>query len=491
MAGERIGDYVIERELGSGGMGAVYLGRSRSGRPVAVKVIKPEFAADQGFRERFRREVEAAKKVGGFHAAAVVDADPEATRPWMASAYIEGPTLADELGSRGPLSERRLWTLAAELAEALGAIHSCGLVHRDLKPANIVLAADGVRVLDFGIARAFEGTQLTGEGGVIGTPGYLAPEQALGRPLTGACDVFALGAVLVAAAGGSAFGGGGAHGLMYRAVHEDADVSAVPEPLRPVVLACLEKEPARRPTPRRLLDLCADRIGHVHDRASEVAEEGDSVGPSAEAAEASEAAEEAEPTAAYATYSPTVPDDRTKPAPPPAPPMRVAAYRRRRASWLAQVGRNAFVTLGLATVGVKGTAFGFGDSVAAGAGVAAFFLAVRLVGLLTSAKDGLVLADLGIGVGPGNDLVVLRWDKVRSVDLVTTAKETTVAVRLDAEQRLPNGFQHPAWVRSGRDGVIRIRTKGLVPVGDSPPLTDAIRARARRHHVPLTPREES
>ncbi|MFF9635296.1 protein kinase [Streptomyces bacillaris] len=254
---ERIGGYTVERELGSGGMGTVYLARSRGGRAVAVKVARPELASDPHFRERFRAEVAAARSVGGFHTAPVVDADPAAEAPWLATAYVPGPTLSALLEAEGPMDEARLRQLGAALAEALAAIHGCGLVHRDLKPGNIVMAPDGPRVLDFGIARALESTRLTATGTAFGTPGFLAPEQAQGLEVGGAADVFALGAVLVAAAGGSAFGAGTPMGLMYRSVHEPADLGAVPEGLRPVVRACLAKEPERRPTPAQLLDLFA------------------------------------------------------------------------------------------------------------------------------------------------------------------------------------------------------------------------------------------
>ncbi|MFJ3295541.1 serine/threonine-protein kinase [Streptomyces bacillaris] len=254
---ERIGGYTVERELGSGGMGTVYLARSRGGRAVAVKVARPELASDPHFRERFRAEVAAARSVGGFHTAPVVDADPAAEAPWLATAYVPGPTLSALLEAEGPMDEARLRQLGAALAEALAAIHGCGLVHRDLKPGNIVMAPDGPRVLDFGIARALESTRLTATGTAFGTPGFLAPEQAQGLEVGGAADVFALGAVLVAAAGGSAFGAGTPMGLMYRSVHEPADLDAVPEELRPVVRACLAKEPERRPTPAQLLDLFA------------------------------------------------------------------------------------------------------------------------------------------------------------------------------------------------------------------------------------------
>ncbi|MFF0472523.1 serine/threonine-protein kinase [Streptomyces sp. NPDC004284] len=252
--GTLIGRYVIEHKLGEGGMGTVYLARSRGGRAVAVKVARPELASDPSFRARFRAEVAAARQVGGFHTAQVVDADPEAEAPWLATAYIPGPTLSGLLGAQGPMDEPRLRSLGAALAEALEAIHACGLVHRDLKPGNIVMASDGPRVLDFGIARALESTRLTATGNAFGTPGYLAPEQALGEEVTGAADVFALGAVLVAAAGGKPFGEGTPMGLMYRSVHEPPDLGAVPEALRDLVGRCLAKDPAERPTPDALMD---------------------------------------------------------------------------------------------------------------------------------------------------------------------------------------------------------------------------------------------
>ncbi|MFR9787659.1 serine/threonine-protein kinase [Streptomyces sp. MB22_4] len=256
-AGTRVGPYTVERVLGEGGMGVVYLARSRGGRQVAVKVARSELARDPGFRERFRAEVEAARRVGGFHTAPVVDADSDADTPWLATAYIAGPTLAGLLTAHGPLDEARLRGLGAALAEALGAIHACGLVHRDLKPGNIIMAADGPRVLDFGIARAVENSRLTMTGTGMGTPGFLAPEQAEGLDVTGAADVFALGAVLVAAAGGKPFGDGTPMALMYRSVHHDADVSAVPGALRPIVRSCLAKDPGLRPTPAALLDALA------------------------------------------------------------------------------------------------------------------------------------------------------------------------------------------------------------------------------------------
>ncbi|WP_406350895.1 serine/threonine protein kinase [Streptomyces sp. NBC_01635] len=252
---ERIGSYAIERVLGEGGMGTVYLARSRGGRPVAVKVAKPELARDAGFRERFRAEITAARAVGGFHTAPVVDADPDAPTPWLATAYIPGPSLAQLLASQGPMPEAGLRQLGLALAEALQAIHGCGLVHRDLKPGNIIMADDGPRVVDFGIARAIEGARLTMTGIAVGTPGFLAPEQAEGLPVSPAADIFALGAVLVAAAGGSPFGDGTPASLMYRSVHHQPDLTTLPSALRDTVATCMTKDPQQRPTAEQLLDL--------------------------------------------------------------------------------------------------------------------------------------------------------------------------------------------------------------------------------------------
>ncbi|MGW1804297.1 serine/threonine-protein kinase [Streptomyces sp. NPDC002078] len=223
---------------------------------MAVKVARAEPAADPVFRERFGSEVEAARAVGGFHTAPVVDAHLDGDPLWLATAYIPGPTLAARLATEGAMHEPQLRALAAGLAEALESIHSCGLVHRDLKPGNIIIAADGPRVLDFGIARAVESTRLTAT--AFGTPGFLAPEQALGHDVTGAADMFALGAVLVAAAGGSAWGEEHRWGLRYRSVHEPPDLAVVPAPLAGLVARCLAKDPAARPTAAELLDLLTE-----------------------------------------------------------------------------------------------------------------------------------------------------------------------------------------------------------------------------------------
>ncbi|MFJ7068061.1 protein kinase [Streptomyces sp. NPDC101115] len=241
--------------LGQGGMGVVYLGRSRSGRAVAVKVVRPELGTDPEFLRRFAQEVAAARRVGGFHTAPVVDADPDGRPAWLVTAYVPGPTLRTVLDEVGALPADTLSVLAAGLAEALEAIHRAGVIHRDLKPANIVVAEDGPRVIDFGIARALDGTTaLTRTGLQVGTPGYLAPEQLTGGAITPAVDMFALGVVLCQASGGSPFGEGGSAAWLYKVVHEEPDLGAVPEILRAQVAACLAKDPARRPTPAAFLD---------------------------------------------------------------------------------------------------------------------------------------------------------------------------------------------------------------------------------------------
>ncbi|MFL9657230.1 serine/threonine-protein kinase [Streptomyces sp. PB17] len=253
---DRIGAYRLVGRLGAGGMGQVFLGRSAGGRPVAVKVIRPEYGADAAFRRSFAREVEAARRVGGFFTAQVVDADPDAERPWLVSAFVPGPSLYTVVGEHGALPAGALRVLAAGLAEGLDAIHRCGLVHRDLKPGNVVVAADGPRVIDFGIARALEASSHTVSGVVAGTPAYMSPEQARGdRGIGPASDVFALGSVLAFAATGRApFGDGHPAAMLYRIVQEEPDLAPVDHELRGLVAACLAKDPDARPTAAGLLD---------------------------------------------------------------------------------------------------------------------------------------------------------------------------------------------------------------------------------------------
>ncbi|MFB7670106.1 serine/threonine-protein kinase [Kitasatospora purpeofusca] len=252
----QIGPFRLLAVLGQGGMGRVLLGVAPDGRAAAVKQVHAEFAGDDGFRVRFRREVEASRRVSGAYTAAVIAADPEAGTPWLASQFVLGPALNEALRAVGALPEESARRLAAGLAQALIDVHAAGLIHRDLKPSNVLLAEDGVRVIDFGIARAAEGqdTKLTRTGAMIGSPGFMSPEQVEGRELTPASDVFSLGATLaVASAGRPAFAGESLPRILFAVLHAEPELSGVPLGLRPLVAACLAKDPAARPTPQAVL----------------------------------------------------------------------------------------------------------------------------------------------------------------------------------------------------------------------------------------------
>jgi outer membrane protein assembly factor BamB len=250
-----VGGFELHGRLGAGGMGRVYLGLSASGRVVAVKVIHPELAQDGEFRARFRQEVAAAQAVSGAFTAPVVAAGPDDDPPWLATAFVPGPSLTEAVARAGPFPVASTWRLAAGLAEALAAVHSAGLVHRDLKPSNVLLAADGPRVIDFGISRAREATSVTMTGMTVGTPGFMSPEQAEGGPVQPASDIFSLGCVLAfAASGRSPFGDGTPPQVLYRVVHAAPVLDDVPGPLRDLVTGCLAKAPADRPSLRRVAE---------------------------------------------------------------------------------------------------------------------------------------------------------------------------------------------------------------------------------------------
>ncbi|WP_329038772.1 protein kinase [Streptomyces sp. NBC_00178] len=272
---QRIGTYRLLRRLGSGGMGQVFLARSDRGRTVAIKLVRPELAAQQQFRDRFRAEVQAARRVGGAWTAPVLDAGVDAAVPWLATGYVAGPSLhrivsgrpgtaVSDSGAYGPLPERSVRALGAGLACALQDIHTAGLIHRDLKPSNVLMTIDGPRVIDFGIARALETTAeggLTRTGSMIGSPGFMAPEQVRGERLTTACDVFCLGSVLAyAATGRLPFGSpdDGAHALMFRIAQEDPDLAGVPDDLLGLIRECLAKDPSGRPTTDAVLERMGD-----------------------------------------------------------------------------------------------------------------------------------------------------------------------------------------------------------------------------------------
>ncbi|MGW7547912.1 protein kinase domain-containing protein [Streptomyces sp. NPDC054770] len=252
---EYAGHYRLESCLGSGGMGVVHLARSTSGLKLAVKVVHAEYAKDREFRGRFRQEVAAARKVSGAFTAPVVDADPEAARPWMATLFIPGPTLSEQVKRNGPMAPAQLRRLMAGLAEALRDIHRVGVVHRDLKPSNVLLAEDGPKVIDFGISRPKDSELRTETGKLIGTPPFMAPEQfRRPREVGPAADIFALGSVLVhAATGRGPFDSDSPYVVAYQVVHDEPDLTDVPEELAPLVLRCLAKEPEDRPTPDELM----------------------------------------------------------------------------------------------------------------------------------------------------------------------------------------------------------------------------------------------
>ncbi|MFD5477429.1 protein kinase domain-containing protein [Streptomyces hawaiiensis] len=252
---EYAGHYRLESRLGSGGMGVVHLARSTSGMKLAVKVVHAQFAKDSDFRGRFRQEVAAARRVSGAFTAPVVDADPDCERPWMATLFIPGPTLSDQVKRNGPMEPDQLRHLMAGLAEALRDIHRAGVVHRDLKPSNVLLADDGPKVIDFGISRPLDSELRTETGRLIGTPPFMAPEQFRSpREVGPAADIFALGSVMVhAATGQGPFDSDSPYIVAYQVVHDEPDLTGVPDEVAPLVLRCLAKEPEERPTPDELM----------------------------------------------------------------------------------------------------------------------------------------------------------------------------------------------------------------------------------------------
>ncbi|WP_246567858.1 serine/threonine-protein kinase, partial [Streptomyces flaveus] len=264
----RIGPFEVLGRLGAGGMGLVYLARSASGRRVAIKTVRTELAEDQLFRVRFAREVEAARAVSGFYTAAVVDADPRAAVPWLATAFVPAPSLEEIVTECGPMPAQAVRWLAAGVAEALQSIHGAGLVHRDLKPSNVLVVEDGPRVIDFGIASGVSNTRLTMTNVAVGTPAYMSPEQAKdSRSVTGASDVFSLGSMLVFAATGHApFHGANPVETVFMLLREGPDLEGLPEELRPLIESCMQMEATARPNPA---DLQAQLAPHLFGSGSD------------------------------------------------------------------------------------------------------------------------------------------------------------------------------------------------------------------------------
>ncbi|WP_419996467.1 serine/threonine-protein kinase [Streptomyces boninensis] len=261
-----VAGYRLAARLGAGGMGRVYLSHTQGGRPVAIKVVRPELADDSDFRRRFRREMDAARRVRGAYTAELVDGDADGTPPWLATLYVPGPSLAAAVARRGPLPLPALLWLTAGVAEALQVIHAAGIVHRDLKPSNVLLAADGPRVIDFGISLAADGTSYTATGATIGTPQFMAPEQAAAGPVSAATDVFSLGqTVAFAALGRSLYGDGPAVSVLYRIVHDRPDLSVLPAELRPLLARCLAADPAERASLAEIVEWCRERLGQDAD----------------------------------------------------------------------------------------------------------------------------------------------------------------------------------------------------------------------------------
>ncbi|MFI0989209.1 serine/threonine-protein kinase [Streptomyces exfoliatus] len=256
-----VAGYRLAARLGAGGMGRVYLSHTRGGRPVAIKVVRPELADDPAFRRRFCREVEAARRVRGAYTAEVIDADTDGVPPWLATLYVPGPSLTEVVARRGPLPVSAVLWLVAGVAEALQAIHAAGIVHRDLKPSNVLLAADGPRVIDFGISTAADISSHTATGSTIGTPHFMAPEQATAGEITPATDVFALAQTAAfAMLGEPLYGDGIAPVVLYRIVHEEPELSRLPEPLRPLITWCLAADPRERATLAEVVEWCRRRL---------------------------------------------------------------------------------------------------------------------------------------------------------------------------------------------------------------------------------------
>ncbi|MFD6172574.1 serine/threonine-protein kinase [Streptomyces coeruleorubidus] len=356
-----VAGYRLAARLGAGGMGRVYLSHTRGGRPVALKVVRPELADDPAFRRRFRREVEAARRVRGAYTAELIDADADGVPPWAATVYVPGPSLTEAVARRGPLPVPAVLWLVAGVAEALQAIHAAGIVHRDLKPSNVLLAADGPRVIDFGISLAADFTSHTATGSTVGTPHFMAPEQASGGEVTAATDVFALGQTAAfAALGRPLYGEGSAVGVLYRIVHDGPDLTALPEQLRPLMARCLAADPQERADLAEIVEWCRQRLGADADAGAGPAVWRDVMGPEVTVPSPADLdATRVSPATLDPTRVHRQPLVVTQPqAQPPGPEERRARRRRGALVTAAAVTAGALVLTGLAwTVADAGNRF--------------------------------------------------------------------------------------------------------------------------------------
>ena len=337
-----VAGYRLAARLGAGGMGRVYLSHTQGGRPVAIKVIRPELADDPTFRRGFRREIKAAQRVRGAYTAELIDGDADGEPPWLATLYVPGPSLAEAVARRGPLPVPAVLWLMAGVAEALGAIHAAGIVHRDLKPSNVLLAADGPRVIDFGISLASGVTSHTATGATVGTPQFMAPEQASGGEVTAATDVFALGQTAAfAALGEPLYGDGNSVGVLYRIVHSEPDLSRLPAQLRPLMARCLATDPGERATPAEIVEWCRQRLGRGADAGAGPAVWREVMGP-----EVTVPSPVPHPTPVHTM--PLLPQPQLQRRPQPTVPDAGPARRRRTRVFSALVTVGALLSAGLA-----------------------------------------------------------------------------------------------------------------------------------------------
>ncbi|MFD9405791.1 serine/threonine-protein kinase [Streptomyces sp. NPDC059989] len=431
-----VAGYRLVARLGAGGMGRVYLSYTQGGRPVAIKVVRPELSEDPAFRRRFRREVEAARRVRGAYTAELIDAEANGVPPWLATLYVPGPSLSEAVARRGPLPVPAVLWLMAGVAEALQAIHGAGIVHRDLKPANVLLAADGPRVIDFGISLASGTTAPTATGSAIGTPQFMAPEQALAGDSTPATDVFALGQTAAfAALGEPLYGDGPSMTVLYRIVHSEPDLARLPEQLRPLIARCLAADPEDRATPAEIVTWCRQRLGKDADGGGGPAVWREVTGP-----EVVIPAPIPHPTALH-----TTPMDWRPPQPPPPEGPEERQARRRRTALIAGVAvtAGALLLTGLVWMG-KGAADRLRDldtSANAPTGSAAAAQRTPSAGAATGSETG-GKAPKAVGSAPGTP---------------QASKQPTAfpypQVRLDEESSI--GIKDPV-KREDRSGDIRL-----------------------------------